>query len=140
MNENMSVKLIREKVIPLTIIHGDKKGWPEKSDYLCLHCSHAFSWVPAFIPVRLHHKRNTLSVTGNFCSWNCAKYYLNHECKNEIQNMNTYLTMLAFYTSYRNSACSVWRGSVHTPFWIVDGKINYLNIDNKNKFFKVHIL
>ena len=40
-----------------------------------------------------------------------------------------------FYTSYKNSACSVWRGSIHTPFWVADGKIIYLNIDNKNKFF-----
>ena len=40
-----------------------------------------------------------------------------------------------FFTSYKNSACSVWRGSIHTPFWVADGKINYLNIDNKNKFF-----
>ena len=40
-----------------------------------------------------------------------------------------------FYTSYKNSACGGWSGSDHTPFWIVDGKINYLSIDNKNKSF-----
>ena len=40
-----------------------------------------------------------------------------------------------FYTSYENSACSVWSGSVNTPFWVSDGKINYLKIDNKEKSF-----
>ena len=40
-----------------------------------------------------------------------------------------------FYTSYENSACSVWRGSVNTPFWVSDGKINYLKVDNKEKNF-----
>jgi hypothetical protein len=40
-----------------------------------------------------------------------------------------------FYTSYENTYCGVSRGSENTPFWVSDGKINYLKIDNKEKSF-----
>jgi hypothetical protein len=38
-----------------------------------------------------------------------------------------------FYTSYENSACSIFSGSVNMPFWVTSGKINYFKIDNTEK-------
>jgi len=43
----------------------------------------------------------------------------------------------SFYTSYKNGECSVWRGLIQAPFWVVDGKIRYLKIENKNKEFMI---
>jgi len=40
-----------------------------------------------------------------------------------------------FYISHENGACGVWKGSIHTPFWVSDGKIDYLKIDNKETSF-----
>ena len=45
----------------------------------------------------------------------------------------------SFYTSHENSACSVWRGSVNTPFWVTNGKITYFKIDNQDKSFMTTI-
>lgn len=40
-----------------------------------------------------------------------------------------------FYVSVRNGACSIFEGVIYTPFWVVDGKIYFMNIENKNKYF-----
>ena len=40
-----------------------------------------------------------------------------------------------FFTSYKNTYCGVSRGSVNTPFWVSDGKINYIKVDNNEKIF-----
>jgi hypothetical protein len=40
-----------------------------------------------------------------------------------------------FTTSYENSACSIWRGSVESPFWVINGKIIYFTINDKRVVF-----
>lgn len=40
-----------------------------------------------------------------------------------------------FYTSRQNSACSVFRGGIHSPFWVSSGKISYFTIGEKQKNF-----
>ncbi len=51
----------------------DSATWPQSSPFACWWCAHTFSSYPKVVPTSIHGK--TVQVTGNFCSWNCAKAY-----------------------------------------------------------------
>jgi hypothetical protein len=58
------------------------KQWPLKTDILCIHCAHGFSWQPLCIPEKYYESSKTYSVSYIICSIGCGvaqieskKYY-----------------------------------------------------------------
>lgn len=64
-----------------------KEEYPESSEYLCWWCCHSFDGSPKCVPTGYNNVNNTFTVTGNFCSWNCAKAYTFYEKPNQISNL-----------------------------------------------------
>ena len=54
----------------------EKSVQPEKTDLLCWWCSHSFDGPPCFVPTKYDERMQRFKITGNFCTWNCAKAYL----------------------------------------------------------------
>ena len=48
---------------------------PENTNLLCWWCCHSFTNSPCYLPVSEDAMMERISVTGNFCSWNCVKAY-----------------------------------------------------------------
>lgn len=71
---------IREKV-------NIEKEWPRTSEYLCWWCCHNFDGSPKCIPTSYEILKDKFTVTGNFCSWNCAKAYAIYEKPSQITNL-----------------------------------------------------
>lgn len=46
-----------------------------KTDICCWWCTYPFDTDMCFIPTKYDEKRSRYKITGNFCSWNCAKTY-----------------------------------------------------------------
>ncbi len=53
--------------------------WIKHTNLKCWYCSLNFDSIPVFIPINVYKKNNILyqDVHGNFCSFNCAKSYIN---------------------------------------------------------------
>ena len=80
--------------------------WKQRSDLLCWYCCHQFGVVPAYLPTSYSSSPSCISFTGNFCSWNCVKaYYLQYTEGKRKADIIHVITLLAFITSYRPSAC-----------------------------------
>jgi hypothetical protein len=84
--------------------------WPRTSSLLCWWCCHAFSNVPAFLPVRtsvdVDKRTATIVFAGNFCSWNCVKRYaLMLQDHRKEPSGSYYIGMLAFMTVCKGSPC-----------------------------------
>jgi hypothetical protein len=63
--------------VTIMLQHGrDAKKWPATTDIWCWWCCYPFDTMPCFIPTRYDSLRGRFKITGNFCSWNCAKSYL----------------------------------------------------------------
>lgn len=62
----------------------DVNEWPQETEVLCWWCCHPFKTPPAFIPTQFDSINKRYKITGNFCTWNCAKSYLFGE--KEFQN------------------------------------------------------
>ena len=111
-----SVEINKVKVTPLsewnyllTQTPPSSCAWPRSSALLCWWCSHSFSNIPAYLPVKVDLKRDrgTFVFTGNFCSWNCVKRYaLLLEKNHKTPTGCYYIGLLAFLTASRPLACS----------------------------------
>jgi hypothetical protein len=51
----------------------DNNAWPQTSPIACWWCCHTFTEYPKVVPLSING--SNIQVTGNFCSWNCAKAY-----------------------------------------------------------------
>lgn len=70
--------------------HNNRK-WPHSSDALCFYCAHQFHTIPVFIPWVSHD--GTVSLYGNFCSFNCGKSWILARPKNRQTNLLTFYLM-----------------------------------------------
>lgn len=52
------------------------REWPRVSMDCCWYCCHQFTSIPVFIPIGWNDRKDMFYLTGNFCSWNCAKSYV----------------------------------------------------------------
>lgn len=50
--------------------------WPTSTDICCFWCCHPFDSVPIPAPKHYNFKQKKWKVSGNFCSWSCAKAYM----------------------------------------------------------------
>ena len=67
---------------------------PTKTNILCWWCCHSFDTIPRFIPTRYDQIRNRFKVTGNFCSWSCARSYFINEHRFSGKSTNILLSSL----------------------------------------------
>ena len=89
--------------INITSDNISQNEWPRSSQHLCLHCCHLFRTVPVLLPV-WHRARYHLS--GNYCSWNCAKSYcLDRARAHTFPSSLTALALFAYQISYRGKHC-----------------------------------
>ena len=51
----------------------------DRTDVHCWWCSHQFTCKPCFLPHTYNSLMDTYEIYGTFCSWNCAKAYLNNK-------------------------------------------------------------
>lgn len=87
--------------------------WPGESHSLCWHCCHSFSTVPVYLPKLHSTDLYRMSLSGNFCSWNCVKAYYFYSCKDKRKADSIHLiTLLAFLTYHRPKYCPT-PSSVH---------------------------
>lgn len=100
-NENSRKKNKQKRNKPDSVIIMQKRGdnvkeWPESTDVLCWWCAHPFEGMPCFVPTKFDEKRGRFKVTGNFCSWNCAKSYTLFDNAGNIRgrNMNMFLMLM----------------------------------------------
>ena len=81
--------------------HGDCiNEWPQKTNVLCWWCCHSFEKPPAFIPTRFDSINKRYKITGNFCTWNCAKSYLFGEKEFQNRQSKHLFTSLLLYLKY----------------------------------------
>ena len=76
----------------IQILHcykGKETLWKEKTNIWCWWCCHPFDGPPRFIPTKYDELRDRYQVTGNFCSWNCAKAFILRD-KGFSNNLNTH--------------------------------------------------
>lgn len=59
----------------IKILYNYSPRIPEKTDVWCWWCCHPFDNTPRFIPTKYDEIRQRFKVTGNFCSWSCAKTF-----------------------------------------------------------------
>jgi hypothetical protein len=64
-----------------------KDDYPTSSDFLCWWCCHNFDESPKCVPTSYNSKTDSFKITGNFCSWNCAKAYTIYEKPSQITNL-----------------------------------------------------
>jgi len=75
--------------------YGDNiEEWPQKTDICCWWCCHTFETPPAFIPTHYDSFNKRFKITGNFCTWNCAKSYLFGEMSFQNRQSVHYFTSL----------------------------------------------
>lgn len=82
-NVKLNRKIFNKKSNSIIIF--EKRGnniteWKKKTNILCWWCCHSFDTPPCFIPTKYDERRNRYKITGNFCSWNCAKSFKIHDC------------------------------------------------------------
>lgn len=70
------------------------KEWPQSTNVLCWWCCHSFEGMPCFIPTKYDEKRDRWKVTGNFCSWNCAKSYKLRTGNQRGSDMNMFTLLM----------------------------------------------
>lgn len=83
------------------------QDWRPTSDYYCWYCCHPFFTVPIYIPVSRDPRTLVFHLSGNFCSWNCAKAYQFYREGFSEKGVASYLPVFAFITSHRPRYCSV---------------------------------
>lgn len=71
--------------------------WPQKTNVLCWWCCHPFEKPPAFIPTKFDSINKRYKITGNFCTWNCAKSYLFGEKSFQNRQSKHLFTSLLLY-------------------------------------------
>lgn len=53
----------------------ERDGYPNATHLRCWNCLHRFNGIPVGMPVAHSRARDEYTVTGVFCSWECAKFY-----------------------------------------------------------------
>lgn len=71
--------------------------WPKETKHKCHNCAHPFEGIPVPLPMSKDELRNIYYVSGNFCSWQCAKAFNLRETSPAGRgNRNMYISILAF--------------------------------------------
>lgn len=69
--------------------------WPEKTDICCWYCCHGFPTTPVCIPAQYSLERRLFHVFGIFCSWNCAKAYVQSTYSSDSSEQLMWMRILA---------------------------------------------
>ena len=69
--------------------------WPEKTDVCCWWCCHKFDTVPTCIPALYSLEKRFFEVFGIFCSWNCAKAYVQSGYSSDSSEQLMWMRILA---------------------------------------------
>ena len=69
--------------------------WPQTTSTCCWYCCHAFETVPVCIPVTYDTLQNVFEVFGIFCSWNCAKAYVQSTYSSESSEQLMWMRIMA---------------------------------------------
>lgn len=69
--------------------------WPSTTSTCCWYCCHAFETVPVCIPVSYDTIQNVFEVFGIFCSWNCAKAYVQSTYSSESSEQLMWMRIMA---------------------------------------------
>lgn len=75
----------------LKCYRGKVSFYPIKSEIACWWCCHTFDSIPRFFPTKYDPLRDRYKVSGNFCSWQCAKAFM---LDNNKSNMSSVLTSM----------------------------------------------
>ena len=69
--------------------------WPEKTDTCCWWCCHRFDTVPTCVPALYSLEKRLFEVFGIFCSWNCAKAYVQSGYSSDSSEQLMWMRILA---------------------------------------------
>lgn len=61
------------------------KRWPESSPFACWWCAHGFDGPPMGIPTQHDSRLDRYVLSGNFCSANCARAYIEKSSPNMLK-------------------------------------------------------
>lgn len=87
------------KIVPCGYKKTKPEKWKQTSEGApCLSCGRSFITVPCFIPVFWDTHRNVICLTGNYCTWNCAKSDM---IKKRIKSCSL-LGMMSLLISHKN--------------------------------------
>jgi MYM-type Zinc finger with FCS sequence motif len=81
------------------------KDWMPTSHYCCWNCCYPFESVPVYLPVSRDPRSHVFHLSGNFCSWNCAKTYQASKSSFSKKDITAYISVFAFITSHRPKYC-----------------------------------
>lgn len=82
--------------------HTCKGGWPRTTDVHCWYCAEPFNTIPIMIPGRLcRRSKRLMDCYGTFCSFDCAKYYVQHTARHDRGNQMSLLAYLHKLTTGR---------------------------------------
>ena len=69
--------------------------WPQKTDVCCWWCCHQFDTVPTCVPALYSLEKRLFEVFGIFCSWNCAKAYVQSGYSSDSSEQLMWMRILA---------------------------------------------
>lgn len=140
--EYNSINTQNPDVFKIKILHcyeGKEKELPDKTDVWCWWCCHPFDGVPRFMPTKYDEQRQRYKVTGNFCSWGCAKAFMLYDSSYVLRNSLSMLTSLIrkingsyynFPTAPPRSALKVFGGTMTIEEFRNRDKNEYFEINN----------
>ena len=70
-------------------------AWPERTDVCCWWCCHGFDTVPVCVPSLYSLEKRRFEVFGIFCSWNCAKAYVQSNYSSDSSEQLMWMRILA---------------------------------------------
>lgn len=125
----------------IKILHcykGKEKELPKKTNIWCWWCCHPFDTVPRFIPTKYDELRRRYKVTGNFCSWSCAKAFMIND-SSHITNRST-IMLTSLIREINGSCYNIHSAPPRTTLKVFGGKLSieeFRNIDN-NEYFEIN--
>ena len=69
--------------------------WPQRTDICCWWCCHRFECVPVCVPALYSLEKRLFEVFGVFCSWNCAKAYVQSGYSSDSSEQLMWMRILA---------------------------------------------
>jgi hypothetical protein len=82
----------------------EKIEWPTCTDICCWYCCHDFKSQPVCIPANHNQLERHFEVFGIFCSWNCAKAYIQQSYSSESSEQLMWMRIMAqqvFHTTLK---------------------------------------
>ena len=73
----------------------EKVEWPKTTDICCWYCCHRFDTQPVCIPANHNQLERYFEVFGIFCSWNCAKSYIQQSYSSESSEQLMWMRIMA---------------------------------------------